>query len=128
MPFVWYADSCAAVQAIKRADIQFPDFVSPLARDWVLAALVMDANKRASVPALLDHPWILTHGRRSAQASQSHSPAREGGAAAANSSRAVLPRRMQCERDGAAKVLLPASSPSFVRTADFPALCCVCLK
>jgi serine/threonine protein kinase len=49
------------LQAIKTTKMQFPSSVSPPARDWVRAALVVDVQQRASIATLLNHPWIQSH-------------------------------------------------------------------
>jgi serine/threonine protein kinase len=90
------------VQIIKSTTIKFPDSVSELARDFVCAALVVDANKRASVTALLTHPWITLHAQR-APAAEAQSPTRQMSFTDVNSPQA-LQRRMGNDYDGADKV------------------------
>lgn len=63
-------------QIIKNTPLRFPEGVSNLARDWVTAALAFDASKRASVAALLTHPWIATYGTKP-EGSPAPSPSRD---------------------------------------------------
>jgi serine/threonine protein kinase len=89
------------LQVIKNTVIKYPDVVSSLARDWVSAALVMDANKRASVSALLTHPWITGFAAR-AQPADETSPTRTP--SFSEGSPHALHRRIGADYDGADKV------------------------
>jgi serine/threonine protein kinase len=58
---LWVSSQRCCLQAIKTTEMQFPSSVSPSARDWVRAALVVDVQQRASIATLLNHPWIQSH-------------------------------------------------------------------
>lgn len=46
---------------ISRVDMQFPDHVSPMARDLMTKLLVKDPAARLPLKEVQNHPWIKAH-------------------------------------------------------------------
>lgn len=51
----------ATYKRIASVDLQFPPYVTPLARDLLQKILRRDPQRRIALAKLLEHPWILTH-------------------------------------------------------------------
>lgn len=43
---------------IKNKEMQFPDYISNEAKDFVCHILQIDPNERPSIDQILEHPWI----------------------------------------------------------------------
>lgn len=51
----------ATYSKIAKVDVNFPDYVSPLARDLIMKLLKKSPEDRLQLDKVLVHPWILQH-------------------------------------------------------------------
>jgi serine/threonine protein kinase len=51
----------ATYKRIAKVDLQFPDFVSELAKDLISGLLQRNPEKRMSLERVIQHPWIVQY-------------------------------------------------------------------
>ena len=51
-------DQAETFRKIKSLDVQYPEYVSPLARDFIARILQNDSESRPLIATVLEHPWL----------------------------------------------------------------------